>query len=91
MSDNNAKVAQLLFESGLLFEINRRYLHSKGMAISITMEEDGTVRGFGPFYQTDDPDGMWFDEETTQIGVKKLKDLEDGSYDVRLFASKDEK
>lgn len=49
-------------EKGYLQELNRRFLHPLGLALSVTIEEDGTER-FGELIDhRDDPEGIVFEE-----------------------------
>lgn len=64
-------LAQILFDSGLLYMVNESVLHRYGMALGI-VEEDGIITSLS-LMATDDPAGMWFDENTTEMGRKKLE------------------
>ena len=49
---------------GLLQEINRKFLHPMGLALSVSVnKESGKVEGFGPIWDfRDDPEGMRFED-----------------------------
>ena len=73
---------RFLYESGLLFEINRRILHPVGLALSINyddqdgaLSEEEAVVTLSQNLQDyrDDPEGMIFDEEALAYGHEKYK------------------
>lgn len=46
-------------KQGYLQELNRIFLHPLGLALSVIVEEDGVVSGWGPIYDfRDDPAGI---------------------------------
>ena len=63
--------AEYLFDTGLLFEINRTLLHPLGIGLMIESTEDGVVFGKELVY-TDDDEGLSFDKETYTIGKDKF-------------------
>lgn len=72
---------------GLLQEINRRFLHPMGLALSVIMKEDGSISGFGKISDyRDDADGMRYDEEFLKSNdcIEKFLSVEN------LFAAKKE-
>lgn len=72
---------------GLVQEINRLLLHPAGMALSVILEEDGTVSGFGPVWDyRDDPEGMAYaeDDPPTAQKARALADLTAAKRDTRL-------
>jgi hypothetical protein len=85
----DAQAAQLLHETGLLFEINRTILHPLGLALAIAARTDAgggeTVIGFGGM--TDcryDPEGMIFNPDSD--GPAKLKSFYEREGIARLRA-----
>lgn len=53
-------------EKGYLQEVNRRLLHLCGIALSVTIDDDGT-ESFGPIWDyRDDPEGLVFGEYSQQ-------------------------
>ena len=54
------------WESGLLQEVNRRFLHPLGVALSVIMDTyTGKVASFGEVWDyRDDPEGLRFADET---------------------------
>lgn len=60
-----------LWESGLLYLVNESALHRHGYALGVDVDTDGEVVGLRIF-RTDDPEGIWFDEETVRAGRQKL-------------------
>lgn len=65
-------VAEELYNTGLLFEINRRVLHPLGLAMSVQVEGDGTV-DIAPLVRTSDPEGIHYWPETLEEGFKKYQ------------------
>lgn len=66
-------LAEEIHENGLLFLLNSAVLHTYGYALGVdTAKDGGGVTGL-VLYKTDDPDGLWFDEETVQEARKKLR------------------
>ena len=65
---------QVLLDSGLLFEINRRVLHPFGLALEAEVNEDGTRIGAVWDYR-DDPEGLIFDDVTFADGLRKLNEF----------------
>jgi hypothetical protein len=61
-------IAAFLLDSGLLFEINRRVLHPLGLALEVS---DDRISGIWDCRS--DPEGIYFDDETFEAGVRKLK------------------
>lgn len=62
--EGEASIGQVIFDAGLIAEINQAVLHRHGLAIGVTAD-DGKVKGIN-LHRTDDPTGVWFDEETVQ-------------------------
>ena len=63
---------QFLYDSGLLYEINRTALHPQGLALAVNLTDD-VVDGV-TMYETDDPAGIYFGEEAAREGFAKFKD-----------------
>lgn len=66
-------LAQEIFDKGLVFLVNQNALHHYGYAIGVTLDDDHNVTGIN-LHKTSDPDGVWFDEELTVAGRRKLRD-----------------
>lgn len=64
--------ANFLIDSGLLFEINRQILHPLGLALQVTIEDNGEASISGLMDCRSDPEGMAFEEETLAEGIRKL-------------------
>lgn len=62
-----AELAQKLWESGLLYWVNAAVLHNFGLALGVEVGDNGKgpVTGLA-LNLTEDPNGVWFDEETTE-------------------------
>lgn len=58
-----ASIGQVLYDAGLLLAVNNAVLHQHGLALGAVVE-DGKVKGLS-LHRTDDPQGLWFDEELT--------------------------
>lgn len=65
---------QFLYESGLLFEINRRVLHPLGMALMLEWDElaGEYVLTNSLWDNSDHPHGLRFDDATLLMGEEKL-------------------
>lgn len=48
-------------EEGYLQEVNRLFLHSLGLALEVTQEEDGSMHLSGVWDAREDPEGIVFD------------------------------
>lgn len=70
---------RFLYDSGLLFEINRQVLHPIGMALAVSWDGDNTDgEPCGVvLYKTDDPDGVVFSPETFREGEGKYRQFID--------------
>jgi hypothetical protein len=58
-------------ESGLLFHINHTVLHPLGLALEVTVADDGSETLSGVWDCRDDPEGIRFGPELLEAGVKK--------------------
>jgi hypothetical protein len=58
---------------GLIFEINRTVLHPLGLALEVTIHDDGTEELSGVWDCRDDPEGVAFGDDTWKDGFAKLK------------------
>ena len=67
--------AKYLYETGLLFEINRKVLHPLGLALSVECDDEtDEVKGFAYLWDsTADPEGIRFSPESFMEGFEKLK------------------
>lgn len=69
-ADDSAVLAQLLYDSGLLYLVNAAVLHHQ-LALGVRVDDDGDVIGLS-LHHSDDPDGIWFGEDATIVGRRKL-------------------
>jgi len=93
MSDDIKKqpAGKFLYETGLLYEINRKILHPLGLALEVIIydADDGEHKSgdveLGMLWDySEDPEGMMYgDEEIANGTVKLLKYLADGGF-IRL-------
>jgi hypothetical protein len=68
----STELLQLLYDSGLMYQVNCAVLHPQGLALGVSVEDDtGRVTGLN-LYRTSDPEGVWYDEELTKVGRQKL-------------------
>lgn len=64
--------AKFLVDTGLLFEINRSVLHPFGVAMAVTMQDDGSYKtSFELLDERADPEGWVFDPATFAEGEAK--------------------
>lgn len=62
--------ARFFLEKGLLWKINRDFLHPLGLALEVKISETGEVE-FGDVWDyRDDPDGILFNKENMQSGLE---------------------
>lgn len=67
------EAAAFLRDSGLIFEINRKILHPLGLALEVTINDDGTEE-FGQLWDSrDDPEGFIYADDCYESGLKKFK------------------
>lgn len=64
--------AKFLVESGLLFEINRKVMHPRGLALEVKQNDDGTIVMSQELQDWRDEDGIEFGPESIERGEKKL-------------------
>lgn len=82
---DNQEAAELLAETGLLFEINRKVLHPLGLALAITVNKRGKVTGFAGMTDCcNDPEGVIFADDAT--GPEKLRKFMAGTGKAKLQA-----
>lgn len=68
----SAELAQKLFDTGLL-GLTNSVLHHFGLAIGVSVEDDGeTVTGLA-LNLTEDPNGIWYDEATIEYVREKMR------------------
>lgn len=60
-------------ERGYLQEVNRRFLHPLGLALEVTVEEDGTERISGVWDYRDDSEGIYFAGDYANLHPKARK------------------
>lgn len=65
--------SEYLVDSGILFEINRTIMHPLGLALAVTMPGNNPGHAMVSIIDgTDDPEGMYFSEESRERGKKKF-------------------
>lgn len=48
---------------GLLQEVNRQFFHPRGLALAVSLDDDGRITGVGPVFDfRDDPEGVIYGE-----------------------------
>jgi hypothetical protein len=62
---------KFLADSGLLFRINQTILHPLGLALQVTLDDDGSGAGFAVIDIRDDPEGCVFAEDPFEHGTSK--------------------
>ena len=69
--------AKLLYESGLLFELNRRVLHPFGLALSVVVSEEneaGDVEvALGGVFESSDEEGIIFADDVYREGIERFE------------------
>jgi hypothetical protein len=61
---------------GFLQEANRKFFHPLGLALSVIVEEDGTVTGLGPVWDyRDEEEGMFYGPD--MINPEKIEKIEE--------------
>lgn len=60
-------------ELGYLQELNRKFLHPLGLALSVRVAEDGSETLAGIWDYRDDPEGMLFGEPNTMDRAKAIR------------------
>lgn len=68
---NKLPAAKLLVESGLLFEINRKIMHPRGLALEVIEQGDGTLE-MSQDLQDHRDEGIEFSENSVKLGEQKL-------------------
>jgi len=73
--------AMFLLESGLLFEINRQFMHPLGLALAVRKNNNGLLE-IGIKDGREKPEEMLFTKEVYEAGSLKLKEfLQDFGYE----------
>jgi hypothetical protein len=62
-------------ESGLLAELNRAFLHPLGLALEVSIKDDGTEKLGGIWDYRDDPEGMLYSKE--HFPTEKIKNAQE--------------
>lgn len=65
--------AGFLSDNGLLFEINRKVLHPRGLALEVIEDDDGTLTMSQELQDHRDSGGIHFGEESIERGKEKLE------------------
>ena len=77
-----------LHENGFVFEINRKVLHPHGLALEITMDDDGKAWLSGIWDYRDDPEGITFGDDLLEIGKEKFQKYMEREGNEKLEARK---
>lgn len=89
MSDLKYLDIKELLSNGFLFEINRRILHPHGMALEVTIDDDGTAHLSGIWDYRDDTEGITFGDDLIEIGTKKFEEYMEKTGNKKLKARKE--
>lgn len=69
---NKIPAGKFLYESGLLFEINRTVLHPFGLALEVNVDNETGEVTLGDLWDyRDDPEGMLYGEGQIRVGMEK--------------------
>lgn len=69
----STELAQLAWDTGLVYQVNCAVLHPQGLALGVSVTDDTPRRVYGlNLHRTSDPEGVWFDESLTSTGRRKL-------------------
>lgn len=72
-------------ESGLLAELNRTFLHPLGLALEVSVENDGTEKLGGIWDYRDDPEGMLYSKEHFPTEkIKKAQEFIKQKHELRM-------
>lgn len=66
---------KFLRETGLMFEINRTILHPLGMALELSVDDEGDEYLSGIWDYRDDPEGLAYAEEAFLSGLSKYMEF----------------
>jgi hypothetical protein len=66
--------AKFLVDSGLLFEINRKVMHPRGLALEVILDDQKELKMSQELQDWRDEGGIEFGEESIERGEKKLKE-----------------
>lgn len=90
MSDIKTMPIKEFVEKGFLQEVNRKFFHPLGLALSIREEEDGTQSLHEIWDYRDDPEGMFFgDGVLKKEKADYVEKLRQSKLDTRLNEVKD--
>jgi hypothetical protein len=65
--------AMFLFETGILYKINKAVLHPLGYALAIGKHENGEMSILGLIDYTTNPQGATYTKEAFEVGRQKFK------------------
>lgn len=71
-------------EMGLLVEANRTFFHPLGLALEVTIEDDGTEKLGGIWDYRDDPEGMLYGDPFPQEKIDKAQAFIRPKHEQRL-------
>jgi hypothetical protein len=72
-------------EKGFLQEVNRKFFHPLGLALSVKENEDGTWSLYDVWDYRDDPEGMFFgDGVISQEKIDNVEKLRQSKIEIRL-------
>jgi len=74
-------------DEGYVHEVNRQFFHPLGLALVVSIDEKGVHSLSGIWDAQDDPEGIYFDEETlSQEKVARVQAVEEDRFDDRMKA-----
>lgn len=74
IDDINTMSLDDFVKSGYLQEVNRKFLHPMGIALSVIADEKGQIQGFGPIWDhRNDPEGIRYDRIDEDMTRKAQK------------------
>jgi len=76
MSDINYMDIKEFREKGLLAELNRTFLHPLGLALEVTIEDDGEEKLGGIWDFRDDPEGILYADKILPSVMEKCVNVQ---------------
>jgi hypothetical protein len=74
-------------DEGYLQEVNRKYLHPLGLALTVQVDDDGTAKIIGVLDYRDDPEGVTFGDDVLSVEkARHISDIFDDRVEARLLA-----
>jgi hypothetical protein len=72
---NKYMTAEEFFTSGLLQEVNRQFLHPRGLSLGIIVDENKDYKFTGVWDARDDPEGFFFYQAPDPAKCKAVEDM----------------